>query len=172
MTEHSKIAGHLRRKCGIAHEELQFETLVHLRRKPRRARALGAPGPSVASAGRRRRGRPLDAPRVGPGGHDEFLRKSRFVRDLVLALLPLSSPDDAAAWTLPFADEGDPTFPIRHWIESGWRNPLLVDAALRVCGTREKAEACMARLEREVGSRYEPEMVRALAEAMLYLKQP
>lgn len=94
------------------------------------------------------------------------------MRDLLLALLPSSSPDDAEAWTLPFADEGDPTFPIRDWIEAGWRDPVLVDAALRVCGTRVKAEACMAHVELDVGSPYEPEMVQALAEAMLHLKQP
>ncbi len=92
------------------------------------------------------------------------------MRDQLLTELPSSSPDAAAAWTLPFADEGDPTFPIRDWIESGWRDPLLVDAALRVCGTREKAEACMARLELSVGSRYEPEIVQALAEMMLNLQ--
>jgi hypothetical protein len=132
---------------------------------------MGAPGPSVASAARRRREPPLNAPRVGAGGHDEFLKKSSFVRELLLVLLPSSSRDYAGAWTLPFADEGDPTFPIRDWIESGWRDPLLVDAALRVCGTRENAEACMAHLELDVASQYEPELVPALAEAMLRLKR-
>ncbi len=110
---------------------------------------------------------------MGSGGHREFLKKCRSVRDLLLAWqIPSSSADDAAAWTLPFADEGDPTFPIGDWIDSGWRDPLLVDAALRICGTREQAEACMAYLDRDVGSRYERDVVVALAEAMLRLRDP
>jgi hypothetical protein len=137
---------------------------------PRRRQALPPPGPGVASAAAWRR-RPYSKPRqIPPSGLDEFLKKCRFVRDLlVLRRILACSIDDAAAWTLPFADDGDPTFPIIEWLDAGWRDPHLVDIALQICGTREQAEMCMGRIDRDVGSRYEHGFVLALADAMLAL---
>lgn len=127
----------------------------------------------MASAATPRRRPYLKRREVPPNELDEFLKKCRFVRDLlVLRRMPACSIDDAAAWTLPFADEGDPTFPIVEWLDAGWRDPHLVDVALQICGTREQAEACMGRIDRDVGSRYEDAFVLALADAMLALTSP
>lgn len=111
---------------------------------------------------------PLD---VAPDGHAEFLKKRHSVHKLLVAQrLDQCSVAVAGAWTLAFADEGDPTFCVLEWIEAGWRDPVLVNTALRICGTRTDAEACMDLLERDVAARYEDAVVGDLAEAMIALK--
>ena len=49
----------------------------------------------------------------------------------------------AAACVVAFFDEMDPTFCMLEWIEAGWRDPMLVNAMLRICRTRALSEACM-----------------------------
>lgn len=127
-------------------------------------------GPGLADtvALRRRRRSTTDRLDLAPGQHDEFLKKCRFVHNLLVAQrIPACSPRDAAAWTLAFADEGDPTFPILEWLNAGWRDPLVVNAALRICGTRERAEACLDQIGRDLAGPYEHQIVLELAEAML-----
>ena len=72
----------------------------------------------------------------------------------------------ASAWVLAFADEGDPTFCVAEWIEAGWRDPCVVDAAVRICGTRADAEACMVALDCDLAMAYEYGIVHALALVM------
>jgi hypothetical protein len=107
---------------------------------------------------------------IPTSGLEDFVRKCRFIRDLlVLQRIPACSIDDAAVWTRAFADDGDPTDAILEWLTAGWRDPQLVDVAIQICETRERAEACMDRIDRDVGSRYEHSFVLALAGAMLAL---
>jgi hypothetical protein len=68
-----------------------------------------------------------------------------------------------------FFDEADPTFSVLDWIEAGWRDPHLVNAALRICGDRGAAEACMDLLQADVGSVYRHPVDRMLAQAMAAL---
>ena len=140
------------------------------REVPRRRQASPAPGPGVASALVRRRRPYLTRREIPPSELDDFVKKCHFVKKLlVLQRIPACSIDDAAAWTRAFADDGDPTDAILEWLNAGWRDPQLVDVALQICETRERAEACMGRIERDVGSRYEHAFVLALAGAMLAL---
>jgi hypothetical protein len=110
---------------------------------------------------------------IPPRELDDFVKRCHFVKELlVLQRIPACSIDDAAAWTRAFADDGDPTYAILEWLNAGWRDPQLVDVALQICGTREQAETCMGRIDRDVGSRYEHAFILALAAAMLALTGP
>jgi hypothetical protein len=81
------------------------------------------------------------------------------------------SDERANAWALAFADEDDPTYSVLEWTEAGWREPLVVDAALRICGNRATAEECMALLGRAPGDEYDYALPADLARAMIGLKK-
>src|SRR4051794_1037678 len=68
----------------------------------------------------------------------------------VARLLRLRDLDGSAApeWVLAFWDEDDPLMVIPEWLTCGWRDPLLVNAVLRICDDRETAEKCLASLGR------------------------
>ena len=102
-----------------------------------------------------------------PGDPDlEFARKCRHV-GLLLAMRKLPSAREvAAAWVVAFFDEVDPTFCVVEWIDAGWRDPVLVNAVLRVCETRASSEACMSMLNKDLGSAYDHRTIRRLAIAM------
>lgn len=110
----------------------------------------------------------IDSLDLVPSDYLDFLRKCRHVQKLLVAQqIPECSPDIASAWTLAFADEGDPTFCIVEWLESGWRDPLLVAAALRICGRRSSAEWCMSWLGKDHGRPYSGRIISQLARAMI-----
>ena len=133
---------------------------------PKNQRSASTRGPGVAAAKRRVRARrlPLVPRELRPNGHRDFLRKCHHIRG-VLASRGVSLRS-ANAWALIFADEGDPTFSVIDWIDAGWGDPRSVDAAIRVCGTRAEAEACMNLLGRSVPRRYSDGLVTELARAM------
>ena len=85
----------------------------------------------------------------------------------LLAALGLpNARNGAAAWVVAFFDEVDPTFCVLEWIDAGWRDPVLVNAVLRICGTRAFSEACMTLLNRGFGSAYDHRTIRRVAVAM------
>ena len=96
----------------------------------------------------------------------EFERKYRHVADLLAWHGLPNARDVAAAWVVVFTDEMDPTFCVLEWIEAGWRDPVLVNAVLRICGSRALSEACMALLKRDVGRGYDHRVIRRVAGAM------
>jgi hypothetical protein len=111
---------------------------------------------------------PLDVPLFG---HVDFLRKCSHVDRLLVALGGSDPVGAAGTWTLAFADEPDPTFCVREWVEAGWRDPLLVHVALRVCLTRAMAEACMHWLGKDLSEHYDRASIVELARAMVALTE-
>lgn len=143
----------------------------------RRQSASDTPQPSgpgvAASSPHRREGKGPSGPSpVTHGSHEDFLRKCRHVRSLLAALDAGSAAELGDAWTLVFADDGDPTYAVQDWFEAGWRDPLLAGAALRICGCRTRAEQCMALLGRDPGERYHHDIVAGLACAMIAAGAP
>jgi hypothetical protein len=144
--------------------------MAHAKARKRLVRPRATPGPRTAAASRNRplRNPVSEPPKLALDDHQDFLRKCCRVHRLLEAQrVPKCSAAIGAAWALAFADEGDPTFCVLEWVEAGWKDPLLVDAALRICGTRELAEACMHRIREEVGGRYSHSLVARLATAMI-----
>lgn len=116
-------------------------------------------------------GRSPDAS-VAPDDPDlEFERKCQHVADLLAWHGLPNARDVATAWVVAFFDEMDPTFCVLEWIEAGWRDPVLVNAVLRICGTRALSEACMALLNRDVGRRYDQRMIRRVVGAMRLVRR-
>jgi hypothetical protein len=86
----------------------------------------------------------------------EFLRKrAHTVKLLAMHGLP-SDVRSAHLWVRAFSDEADPSATILDWISGGWRDPRLVDAALRICGERGRAERCFAALRIPIDINYVP----------------
>lgn len=99
----------------------------------------------------------------------DFVRKCRHVERLLgLQGIP-DAHEVAAGWVLAFFDEGDPTFCVLEWLHAGWRDPELVNAALRICENRSDAESCLAQLDVDLGSAYDYETVGQMAVAMCSL---
>lgn len=114
--------------------------------------------------------RQANPPDIPPLGHAEFLRKCEHVRRLLVMLdVADKNCEAASAWVLALADDADPTFCVREWIEAGWRDPLLVNVALRVCSTREVAESCMSWLGKDVADKYSHTSIAELSHAMIVL---
>lgn len=95
--------------------------------------------------------------------HLDFVRKCRHIADFLALNGVQDASEVAVLWTLAFFDEGDPTFCVGDWFESGWRDPELVSAAVRLCGSLEIAERCMERLGVDVGAQYDGALVRRMA---------
>jgi hypothetical protein len=101
----------------------------------------------------------------------EFARKCQHVADLLAWHGLPNARDVAAAWVVAFFDEMDPTFCVLEWIEAGWRDPVLVNAVLRICRTRALSEACMALLNKDLGRGYHHRMIRRVAGAMRLVRR-
>lgn len=97
---------------------------------------------------------------------DDFLRRRSHVVKLLAQYGARSDIRSAHLWVRTFGDEADPTESILDWLGSGWRDPMLVDAALRMCGDRASAERCMAALGLTNGTAYRPGVEFALSLAM------
>jgi hypothetical protein len=55
----------------------------------------------------------------------------------------ISTQEAPLEWALAFSDDEDPTQAVLVALGAGWRDPLLVNAAMVICGDRSAAEACM-----------------------------
>lgn len=97
---------------------------------------------------------------------DDFLRRRAHTVKLLAAQGAQSDVRTAHLWVRTFGDEGDPSESILEWVRTGWRDPLLVDAALRMCGDRATAEQCIAALGLPNESSYWPGIEFALSFAM------
>lgn len=97
---------------------------------------------------------------------DDFLRKRSHAVKLLTLYGARSDIRSAHLWVRAFGDEADPTESVLDWLSGGWRDPLLVDAALRMCGDRANAERCMSSLGLTNGSAYRPGVEFALSLAM------
>lgn len=75
----------------------------------------------------------------------------------------------AGSWALAFADESDPLMVLPEWLGAGWRDPLVVQACLRIFGTREAAEAALDALDWELSRPWDSTVPDALLEVGRHL---
>ncbi len=99
---------------------------------------------------------------------DDFLLKCRHIQKILRSKgVRPRSIHVASEWAVAFSEESDPTFAVLDWLNAGWRDPLLVTAVLKLCGSRARAEECFRGLGTNVSSRYRPELIPALVNAMV-----
>jgi hypothetical protein len=65
----------------------------------------------------------------------------------------------APAWVAAVADEADPTFSIREWVEAGWRDPVLVGAVVRILSSRAAAEDALNQCGYALNASYSSELM-------------